>query len=75
MTEQTIIYEGELSRTDLEPSDAFAGLVSRVGRRAGVGTLGLGAIEQLVRERASNNHQPPTPVGEQAVPGSSAAAG
>jgi hypothetical protein len=75
MTEPTIIYEGELSPTDLEPSDAFAGLVSRVGRRAGVGTLGLGAIKQLVRERADNNPKPPTPVDEQAVPGGSVAAG
>jgi hypothetical protein len=53
MSKQTIIDEVELV-DELEPSEAFAGLVARVGDRAGVGTLGLGAIDGLVRKRAAN---------------------
>jgi hypothetical protein len=51
--EQIVINESELGRADLDPSEKFARLVKRVGDRATLGTLGLSAIEDVVRERAS----------------------
>jgi hypothetical protein len=74
MTEQTIIYEAELSPADLEPSPAFARLVGRVGRRAGIGTLGIGAMQELIRERASENRPPSQLADDQATSGESATA-
>lgn len=47
-----VIDESQLPPDQLEPSTEFAQLVKRAGASADVGTFGLGAIRQLVRERA-----------------------
>jgi hypothetical protein len=67
MSEETIIDEAELTG-DLEPSEAFAALVARVGGQAGVGKLGIAAFDELVHERASGKTIAEAP-GEDATEG------
>jgi hypothetical protein len=52
--EHRVINESELDAESLAPSVTFARLVKRVGDQAALGTLGLGAIHELVVERAAN---------------------
>lgn len=49
--QQEAIDEAELV-DDLEPSEAFAELIGRVGNQVGVGSLSLGAVRTVVQERA-----------------------
>jgi hypothetical protein len=62
-SDQRVIIEAELAPDELEPSETFARLVKRVGDRATLGALGLDAMEQAVRKRASGGDVPiPVPV-------------
>jgi hypothetical protein len=47
---QDVIHGSSLHGLDTEPSTEFARLLMRVGTRAGVAVLGLGAIRTLVRK-------------------------
>jgi hypothetical protein len=57
-TKHTPIDETQLPADELEPSTEFAQLVKRVGDRADLGAFGLGAIKQLVQERAAPRPAP-----------------
>jgi hypothetical protein len=55
---QIIINEADLDQDSLRPTETFARLVKQVGDQAQLGTLGLGAIEKVVRNRAHGNSTP-----------------
>ncbi|MEA2579134.1 MAG: hypothetical protein QOE83_26 [Actinomycetota bacterium] len=50
--DEAVVSGTELSDQDLEPSDLFTHLVGKIGpQTAALGTFGLGAIKELVRQR------------------------
>jgi len=72
MAKNTPIDESKLPPDELEPSTEFAQLVKRVGDRADLGSFGLGAIRQLVRERAgAEKTAPPAQADPEPDPGAS----
>jgi hypothetical protein len=50
--EHTVINEGDY-KAGLQPSDTFARFVREIGSEAGLGSLALGAIQELVDERTT----------------------
>jgi len=57
---QEVIDEDDLVE-DVEPSETFAGLIARVGGEIGVGSLGVTALRDLVRQRTAPVSAPDTP--------------
>ena len=51
----TVVDEAELTEAALEPSETFARLLARTGRRTAVGTLGLDAIQKRILERVRHS--------------------